>query len=89
MKRHKHLIPYIRRRQSTDRPMTFRDAVRLAVFGAHCYVLVQRGSREVMACGPTRRYIVSHLLSCRLSPNGRTFRAWARRVGRYARGESR
>jgi hypothetical protein len=90
MKRHKRFVPYIRRLDSRDRGATVMVAIKMAAleqFGHGGYVMVQRGASHVIATAATRRELVRRILSCHTSPNGRTFRAWARRVGAYARGE--
>lgn len=94
MKRHLRFVPYIRRYQPGDRGLSLRQAMRVEFFrllGRPFYVLVQRDAANcahgVMDSARTRRELIATIVACHHTPNGRTFRAWARRVGRYARGE--
>ena len=96
MKRRRRFVPYIRRAQAVDRALSFRQELRLQslrLIGKPFYVLVQRDAANcahgVMDSARTRRELIATILACHRTPNGRTFRAWAGRVGRYARGEHR
>lgn len=81
MRRARYLTPYIRRRHSGDRADSLRTALRMEVFGARCYVLVQRGvPRRVLEVGRTRRDLASGLA---LPPSARHVRKWARRFRKF------
>ncbi len=84
MRRQAYLAPYLRRRQPQDRTDSLRTALRMEVFGASCYVLVQRGApRLVLEAARTRRELASSVV---LRPSGRRLRSWAKRFGAMCRG---
>lgn len=88
MKYHKKYKPYARRANGSERSESMRIAFRLALYqasGKPFYVLVQRGFPNLaIEVGMSKRDVMS--LPCPVAFGRSTFRAWASRIQKHARG---
>ena len=88
MLKHTRYRPYIRRANGRERSESWRCALRLAFYqqrGKPFFVAVQRGfPRNVFAVGPSRKQLLDSFVGAH--PHFGGFKAWARRMQRYATG---
>lgn len=80
--------PYVRRANGWEKAGSLRIAVRLAFYQSRnrpFYVMVQRGFPNLaMDCGASKRDVARTPLM--VASGRQKFRAWARRIQRYAQG---
>lgn len=93
--RRRKFTPYIRRLRPSDKSGSIRVALKLILYEAAGYVLVQHGVSGVLNAASSRQQLIDSLAGARTvalrshedwkHPKTRHFREWAARVGRSAR----